>query len=171
MSDDDDESTRRAHEALGRDLASLRARLDVVIDALAAQGILSAGHQRLIEREAADAAAVTPRVPVQLRVIDKYEVAGADIDCASRLPLCEARCCSFEVTLSEQDLDEGGLAWEWRVPYLLRRERDGYCTHYARDSGTCGVHERRPAECRIYDCRTDPRVWLDFEARIPAPRR
>jgi Fe-S-cluster containining protein len=171
MADDDDKTARRHSEAMSRDVASLRARLDVIIDALAAQGILSDGHQRLIEREAAAAAATTPREPVRLHVVDKYQVAGADIDCASRLPLCQARCCSFEVTLSEQDLEEGGLAWEWRQPYLLRRERDGYCTHFEREPGSCGVHARRPAECRIYDCRTDPRVWIDFDARIPTPRR
>jgi hypothetical protein len=23
--------------------------------------------------------------------------------------------------------------------------------------------------CRSYDCRTDKRIWIDFENRIPAP--
>ena len=37
---------------------------------------------------------------------DKYAVASPDIDCASRIPLCGARCCSFEVSLSAQDVLE-----------------------------------------------------------------
>jgi Fe-S-cluster containining protein len=35
--------------------------------------------------------------------------------------------------------------------------------------GACTIYEKRPASCRAYDCRADPRVWIDFEARIPAP--
>jgi hypothetical protein len=31
------------------------------------------------------------------------------------------------------------------------------------------VYEHRPAICRTYDCRKDPRIWIDFEKRIPAP--
>jgi hypothetical protein len=31
------------------------------------------------------------------------------------------------------------------------------------------VHHARPRTCRVYDCRRDPRIWLDFERRIPAP--
>jgi Fe-S-cluster containining protein len=165
-----DEDDTREREAMRRELASLRARLDVLIDALVAAGTLTRNHERLIESESAAAASSSRREPVRLQVLDKYAVDGADIDCASRLELCEARCCSFEVTLGEQDLEEGGIAWELRRPYILRRERDGYCSHYVRGAGTCAVHERRPAECRLYDCRTDPRVWIDFDQRIPAPR-
>jgi hypothetical protein len=33
------------------------------------------------------------------------------------------------------------------------------------------VYAQRPGACRAYDCRHDPRVWIDFEARIPAPRK
>jgi Fe-S-cluster containining protein len=36
--------------------------------------------------------------------------------------------------------------------------------------GACTIYERRPGACRAYDCRNDRRVWLDFEARVPAPR-
>jgi Fe-S-cluster containining protein len=39
------------------------------------------------------------------------------------------------------------------------------------DDGDCTIYERRPGACRAYDCRRDARVWIDFEARIPAPRK
>jgi hypothetical protein len=38
------------------------------------------------------------------------------------------------------------------------------------DTGACTVYAQRPGACRAYDCRHDPRVWIDFDARIPAPR-
>ena len=34
---------------------------------------------------------------------------------------------------------------------------------------TCTVHAHRPRVCRSYDCRQDPRIWIDFAARIPQP--
>jgi Fe-S-cluster containining protein len=53
-------------------------------------------------------------------------------------------------------------------PYALPRV-DGRCVCMD-DAGACTVYERRPGACRAYDCRHDARVWIDFEARIPAPR-
>ena len=37
------------------------------------------------------------------------------------------------------------------------------------DAGACTAYDYRPSTCRTYDCREDRRVWIDFEARIPAP--
>ena len=31
------------------------------------------------------------------------------------------------------------------------------------------MHAFRPRVCRSYDCRSDERIWLDYEKRIPAP--
>ena len=41
--------------------------------------------------------------------------------------------------------------------------------HNDPSSHGCTVHEYRPRVCRRYDCRHDPRIWTDFENRIPAP--
>ena len=97
---------------------------------------------------------------------DKHAVPSPDIDCASLLPLCKARCCRLTVHLSFQDLDDG-LRWEYARPYELKRAATGYCVHSAEER--CGVYDRRPSVCRAYDCRNDKRVWTDFENRIPAP--
>jgi hypothetical protein len=88
--------------------------------------------------------------------------------CAELIPLCGGRCCGFDLWLSSQDLDEGVVAWERGQPYRIRRGDDGRCVHQCGDGG-CGVYQHRPATCRTYDCRNDPRVWIDYEARVPAP--
>ena len=99
---------------------------------------------------------------------DKYDGVSDDGPaCEQLLPLCGARCCRFEVALSTQDLDEGKLRWNYATPYALAKHADGQCVHH--DSTGCTVYAVRPATCRRYDCRSDPRVWLDYERGIVAP--
>ncbi len=101
---------------------------------------------------------------------DKYTAAGAaEIDCASRLPLCQARCCTFAFFLTRQDLDEGVVRWDYGNPYWIKQAADGYCTHCDPASRACTIFAQRPFVCRKFDCRRDERIWVDFEARIPAP--
>ena len=69
----------------------------------------------------------------------------------------------------ERSALSAGLLWDIEQPYLLRRETDGLCSHLDRKTQACDVYQNRPAACRTYDCRTDQRVWIDFEKRIPAP--
>ena len=102
--------------------------------------------------------------------VDKYTMTDLpEIDCEARLHLCQGRCCTLTFPLSFQDLDEGIVRWEYSRPYLIRHRRsDGYCVHNTPDH-KCDVYANRPAICRTYDCRTDKRIWIDFENRIPAP--
>ncbi len=101
---------------------------------------------------------------------DKYaDPEAVDIDCAERLPLCRARCCSFRFFLSKQDLREGVALWDYGNPYWIKQRDDGYCVHIDPASFACTIHTRRPHICRTYDCRSDQRIWKDFEQRIPAP--
>ena len=100
---------------------------------------------------------------------DKYALESLpEIDCAARIPLCEARCCTLGYPLTVQDLDEGVLRWDYARPYVLRQGPDGYCVHQGTDHA-CTVHAQRPAACRRYDCRGDERIWIDFDRRLPAP--
>jgi hypothetical protein len=101
--------------------------------------------------------------------IDKYALGPLDgPPCEELMPICGARCCSFDFALSSQDLDEGVIAWDRDRPYLIRHDATGACVH--RDArGGCGVYHHRPAPCRVYDCRNDRRVWVDYEARVLAP--
>jgi Fe-S-cluster containining protein len=101
--------------------------------------------------------------------IDKYAMTDLpQIDCEARIPLCHGRCCKLTFPLSFQDLDEGVVRWEYQQPYVIKHRGDGYCVHITPQRG-CGVYAHRPAVCRSYDCRSDPRIWTDFEKRIPAP--
>jgi len=146
------------------DHADVAARLEWLIDTLILRGQLPASFKKL-------AAKVKPgeRSVVRLATFrDKYAVASPDIDCAARIPLCGARCCSFEVTLSAQDVVERRVPFDVMRPYALPRD-NGRCVCMD-ETGACTIYEHRPGACRAYDCRHDARVWLDFEARIPAPR-
>lgn len=145
------------------DHADLARRFEWLIDALIMRGQIPASYRDLIKRVRSE------RSGVRLSVFrDKYAVESPAVDCAQLIPLCRARCCTFVVTLSAQDVAERVLPFDVTEPYLLPKHEDGHCACRAQD-GTCTVYEHRPGACRAYDCRRDPRVWIDFDARIPAP--
>jgi Fe-S-cluster containining protein len=101
---------------------------------------------------------------------DKYgEEHEILIDCASRIHLCKAACCRFRFYLTSQDLDESIVKWDYGNPYWVRQRDRAYCIHCIDGDLTCEIHQHRPYTCRIYDCRKDKRVWLDFEKGIPNP--
>jgi len=102
--------------------------------------------------------------------VDKYQVVQDDPPpCDQLLPICGARCCSFEFALSSQDLDEGVVRWDHGQPYLIAHDPHGWCAHLVRPGLTCSCYQQRPAPCRAFDCRDDPRVWVDYQQRILAP--
>ncbi len=97
---------------------------------------------------------------------DKYRATAEGPDCEAILPICQARCCTLHFALSSQDLDEGVIRWDYGKPYVIRqRADDGYCVHNNPAGHGCTVYEVRPRPCRQYDCRQDPRIWVDFERR------
>ena len=96
---------------------------------------------------------------------DKYAPrALPKIDCEALLPLCRARCCRLTFQLTRQDIADG-LRWNSADGFANAKGPDGYCAHHERDG--CTVYDRRPLVCRTYDCRQDPRIWIDFERRVP----
>jgi Putative zinc- or iron-chelating domain len=157
-----------AEERSAEAAAGLLATVDLLIDILAGRGVINEGHLRLLAKARERARPERPRVRLRT-LVDKYEQPVSPVDCESRVHLCQARCCTFSVELSRQDLEEGGLLWDIDQPYLLRREADGFCSHLDRATKACGVYQNRPAACRTYDCRTDQRIWIDFDKRIAAP--
>lgn len=103
---------------------------------------------------------------------DKYAITPDEIppiDCASRYHICHAACCALRFPLSKQDLDEGVVRWELGRPYRNRQGADGLCVHLDRGTHRCSVYQHRPGICRVYDCRQDSRIWLDFERAIINP--
>ena|ERR1700733_4455687 len=145
------------------DHADLARRLEWLVDTLILRGQLAPSFRRQIAKVGGERSTVRL---AQFR--DKYAVPSADIDCAARIPLCGARCCTFEVTLSAQDVAERSVPWDIHAPYVVPKQASGRCACMD-DAGACTVYAARPGACRAYDCRNDPRVWIDFDARIPAP--
>lgn len=168
-------ATLLALEELRGDLRALAARVVALGEQVAATTADPAAAEAAVD---ARSAALLPAIaladanaPGRIQLgddIDKYAEPPRDgPPCLELLPICGARCCGFEVTLSSQDLDEGVLRWELGRPYILRRGADGRCVH-AGPSG-CSAYAHRPATCRRYDCREDPRVWADYARRELAP--
>jgi hypothetical protein len=140
-------------------------RFEWLLDALILRGQLPDSFKKLAKKIQADRG-----IKIRLSMVDdKYSVESPDIDCASRIALCGARCCSFDVALSKQDLLERKLPFVIERPYELPRDPVTRKCACMDDHGTCTAYEYRPATCRTYDCREDARVWIDYEARIPAP--
>lgn len=142
-----------------------------LVDLLVAKGEITGEEFETYRKRAQEQMAKISQPKVRLASLaDKYaDPETAEIDCASRLHLCQARCCSFNFYLSVQDVEEGVARWDYGNPYWIKHEADGYCTHCDPATRACTIHAQRPHVCRLYDCRTDKRVWIDFEARIPAP--
>jgi hypothetical protein len=170
MSEDDprDIALMREVERLALELADRSkfadqaAQLAWIIDVLIERGHLTERHRSIASKI---------RAQQQLRVFvaPPDPDPEPDIDCASLLHLCHARCCSFKVALTADEVRDGRVPWELETPYVLGRDLDtGYCSHLD-ERGSCRCYGARPSACRKYDCRRDPRVWLDFDARKPAP--
>ena len=101
------------------DHADLAARLEWLIDLLILRDQLPASFRRLADKVKGHG----DRSVVRLATFrDKYAIAGPEIDCAARIPLCGARCCSFEVTLSAQDVAERSVPFDVFKPYALPRD-------------------------------------------------
>lgn len=145
------------------DFDDLARKFEWLLDALVMRGQLPQSYVKLATKIRGERSVVALTL-----VDDKRSKPSPDIDCASRIHLCEARCCRFEVSLSKEDLRDG-LPFEVDRPYKLPRDYYTKKCVCMDEQGACTVYEKRPASCRVYDCRHDPRVWVDFENKIPAP--
>ena len=102
---------------------------------------------------------------------DKYAYEEeVQIECDSRLHLCEAACCRFAFPLSQQDIEQRIINWDLEYPYMNARDEEGYCKHLDKKICRCTVWKHRPIPCRAFDCRKDQRIWLDFDRKIINPK-
>jgi Fe-S-cluster containining protein len=138
-----------------------------LVDLLITGGMINADKLRqAVEavRDETAAAGELATVGVLIRVDGEQAGEPAVVDCAARLPVCQAVCCRLQFALSVEEIESGPLRWDLGRPYLNRRDPDGYCHECDPGSRTCGVYEQRPAVCRRYSCEGDGRIWKDFDA-------
>jgi Fe-S-cluster containining protein len=155
------------------DLFEASAKLLALLEELVAQGAIDPAsfekrRERIKEREQARQKSQAHVQVSELK--DKYTLKNLpEIDCAAIIPVCKARCCKLWFSLSFQDLDEGVVKWDYAQPYVIRKRDDHSCTHQDPATSGCAIYQHRPGTCRVYDCRNDKRIWIDFDKRIPAP--
>ncbi len=161
-----------AHQTRAK-LGELSASFYALVETLIARGVVPVDdyekrREGTLQREQAKAQQeLSPQIST---IPDKYKLEQLpQIDCDARLHLCKARCCTLRFPLSVQDLDERIVRWDYAKPYQIGRRDDGYCVHNEPGTCHCNVYDHRPGVCRQYDCRKDKRIWIDFDARLPAP--
>ena len=155
------------------DLVTLARAVDSLCALLVDKGVLAADEIRAQLARASDPIidklnAESSRVRIRIHEDGgKYDAKNAEVDCAARIPVCKAACCSMQVPLGVEDLEEGQLRWQLDHPYLLLKDEDARCHYQDRKTGFCGSYDNRPRPCRTYGCQTDNRIWRDFEKMIP----
>lgn len=177
---DDDHALRAVHLAISdvrAELHHLAAQVVALIDEVERRlgapiaDAVDAAAGRILEQIEVAVERTDPMGRLHLGTeLDKYAVPtppDGGPPCAELLPVCEARCCRLRFPLTTQDLDERVIRWDYGRPYLIAHA-GGACVHLDTAHG-CTEYARRPAACRAYDCRTDPRIWIDYDRRIPAP--
>ena len=103
---------------------------------------------------------------------DKYSFdKNPNIDCHSCLPNCKAICCKIPFALSQQDVYEGLVRWEFGRPYLIAHDKNGYCVHLNRKNYNCSAYDHRPVPCRKFSCRKNEKwpVWKDYGKKVLNP--
>lgn len=86
---------------------------------------------------------------------------GVVIDCEEGRRLgCQTYCCCLLVRLEK---DEQEPAPPGRVKRFVEKDPNtGYCIHLDRETGRCGIWEKRPRACRNYDCNRSPLLRVVF---------
>ncbi|HSB70752.1 MAG TPA: YkgJ family cysteine cluster protein [Candidatus Methylomirabilis sp.] len=149
--------------------------LYALVELLSEKGVISIEQldqrkQEVGRRLAEDFKKKNMGVMLQDPEYDKYSLSQElRLDCRARLHHCRAACCRIPFALSRQDIREGIVCWSLGEPYLIEHGGDGYCIHMDRDNLGCTIYPHRPVPCRAFDCRTDGRIWLDFEKGVVNP--
>lgn len=146
-----------------------------MVEALVARGVI-AGEElpgAAVLQELAVAPVQSPepeaKLPwpaVAIRVDAPDEASAEPVDCAARLPVCQAVCCRLKFALSQDEVEKGRVKWDIGHPYVIRQDSSGYCCHNDASSRSCAVYSDRPSLCSRYSCRGDSRIWADFDALI-----
>jgi Fe-S-cluster containining protein len=167
-------------EQHGRLTGKLDVYLSSVIELLLARGVLEAEElATAVDANRAEHAAEArarfetdgtlpawPTVMVREDDPDQLDVPEVEVDCAARMPICQAVCCSLPFPLSAAEVEAGDVKWDLGHPYVIRQTTEGYCVHNERSGGGCEVYDKRPGVCRGYSCAQDERIWTDFDNMV-----
>ncbi len=172
--------TQASFEQHGRITTKLDVYLSSVIDLLLDRGVLDA--EQLAEaidanrrQQAAEATAryetdgrlpAWPTVMVRQDDPDQPDLPEVEVDCAARMHICKAVCCTLPFPLSAAEVEAGDVRWDLGHPYVIRHTAEGICTHNDTATGRCGVYDKRPGVCRGYSCAHDDRIWADFDNMV-----
>jgi Fe-S-cluster containining protein len=157
------------HTAIGQNSVRLydaEPHLYGLIDVLTAKGLLSAGELSTAVDTVRKKRAETGFIPspaVSMRIDNDQSVVEKTVNCAERLPICQAVCCRLAFPLNQEEIEAGRVKWDLGHPYFIRREPDGYCSHIKMQTKSCSLYGDRPAVCRNYSCASDKRIWKEFE--------
>jgi Fe-S-cluster containining protein len=157
-------------------LSLVEAVMREMVDVLVERGVLAEedlGEARAALAQAApepeadsDVRKSLPWPAVAIRVDPVAETAPEPVDCAARLPVCQAVCCRLKFALSQEEVERGQVKWDIGHPYVIRQDSDGYCCHNDGPSRSCSIYDDRPHLCRSYSCRRDVRIWSDFDGMV-----
>lgn len=103
---------------------------------------------------------------------DKYSFKdNSNINCQNKINICKAVCCKIPFALSQQDVIERIIRWEFGRPYLIAHDKEGYCVHIDKKTYRCSIYKHRPIACRGFDCRKNKKwpVWKDYMSKIINP--
>jgi Fe-S-cluster containining protein len=157
-------------------LSLVEAALREVVDVLVARGVVSGDDltdaQAALQEsephsdEVGSPLAALPWPAVAIRVDPVEEEQLEPVDCAARLPVCQAVCCRLKFALSQDEVEKGRVKWDIGHPYVIRQDSTGYCCHNEVPTHRCTVYEDRPRLCQRYSCRGDSRIWTDFDGMV-----
>lgn len=171
------QATLREH---GRTEKRLEAYVSAILDLLLSKGVVTIDDlgdtvkAKQAEQIEEDNAPKTPKEmldgwPNIILREDKDGLPDAPdepVNCAERMHICKAVCCSLRFPLSSEEIEAGKVRWDLGHPYVIRHTAEGWCVHNDRNTGGCGVYEDRPKLCRRYSCRDDERIWKDFDNMV-----
>jgi Fe-S-cluster containining protein len=107
-----------------------------------------------------------PGIAIRMDDPDAKDEPEVEVDCAARMHICKAICCSLKFPLNAEEIDAGKVKWDIGHPYVIRHDSAGMCVHNDSSTGFCSVYADRPKVCRGYTCVRDTRIWKDFDNMV-----
>jgi hypothetical protein len=142
-----------------------------LIDLLISKGALSADEvAKAIEQTDRDMREAGRQASLEVVVREDgpaVETSAEEIDCAARIPFCQAACCRLRWPLTLKEVESGPVKWDLGRPFFNRHAAHGYCHRFDTEAHGCTVYAQRPSPCREYSCASDERIWLDFANMVP----